>query len=156
MRYEIPTRAWLSVLILTASAVLVGCGTAAKLPAFEQSFGSYELPEDSTFERERLPVEPDVELRDGVFVLTEAQFIEFEVFVERAYQLQTLLDIRETQIAAMEEERYWLVQAGRQTEQQLALVGQMYENAAQECRLVRLGAYGIAGLSFIILGAGAL
>lgn len=125
-------------------------------PEFDREFHGYELPEPSQFARSELPPEPEIVLEDGRVYLPEPEVLALQIFVERAYEQQAALDAREDQVRELEIEVRKLVQAGVLTEQQLAIVSEMYENEARECRWVRFSAYGIAGLSFVILGIGAL
>ena len=136
--------------------MLSGCATVTP-PDVGQEFREYEPPAHTERKKLALPLEPAVQFsEDGTVWMTEAQFREFENFVETAYTIEEVAQVRADELQAREDEVRYLVTSGRIAEQRAELIAQMYTNEVQACRWTRLGAYGAAGLSFIVLGASAL
>lgn len=147
---------WLNACVITTLVVLSGCATV-EAPDVSREFREYEPPARGEREELVLPVEPKVQFdEDGTVWLTKAQFQEFRDFVETAHTIDEVAQARVDELQAREEEIRYLVRAGRITERRAELIAQMYTNEVQECRWIRVGAYGVAGLSFIFLGAAAL
>ena len=144
---------WQAVFVLTASAVASGCATVADLPEVGSQFRDY--PAEERWDTQPLSLPPEPEQR-YVAQMDEAGFTQLEQFVETAYANERLFEQALVYIRALERERKHLVAAGVDGERLAETYQTMYINEAQSCQWVRVGAYGVAGLSFIFLGAAAL
>lgn len=143
----------MKIWLLGLTLLITGCGSAIEVREASTFFASYETEiARAPVKAIELPQLHEVEVRGNEVILTPEAFdalVEYELAAaSNTEALQRLSDAYQHK----QWEVHYLVEAGKQVEQEAELFRGMYLNEAGQCRFYQYSTIGLGGLSLILTG----